>query len=138
MRHWSASLVGLPYAPKGRSRLGVDCWGLVRLAFDAGAGITVPSYEQGYLSPDEAREIDAIVRREERSPLWHRVDAELREFDVLWFGRGQVQRHCGIYIRPGVMLHIEESRAESRLDDYRDLDLNLKLTGVYRWHELAR
>lgn len=138
MRHWSASLIGLPYKPKGRDRDGVDCWGLVRLGFDKGAAIAVPSYDQDYLSPDEKREIDAIVRREAASPLWHRVDdiSAAREFDVLWFARGKIERHCGIYIRAALMLHIEEERSQSRLDDYRDI--GLKLTGIYRWHELAR
>lgn len=138
MRHWSADLIGLEYKAKGRDRDGVDCWGLVRLGFAAGAGLSVPSYAQDYLSPDEAREIDAIVRREAASPLWRRVHGQLEEFDVAWFSRGKVERHCGIIVRNFLMLHIDEERGQSRLDDCRNLDLGLKLTGVYRWHELAR
>lgn len=149
---WSNALVGVSYGDKGRSPLiglpvtaaairssVVDCWGLTQLGFWVGAGIVVPSYDQDYLSADEAREIDAIVRREEESPLWKRVTGEPREFDVLWFARGKIERHCGLCVQPGVMLHIEERRGQSRHDDYRKTsDLGLRLTSIYRWHELAR
>ena len=36
---WVADYVGLPWEPYGRTRAGVDCWGLVRLVYEERLGI---------------------------------------------------------------------------------------------------
>ena len=40
--HWAAKYIGLPYAPNGRSKAGVDCWGLLVLVYAAEWGIVLP------------------------------------------------------------------------------------------------
>ena len=131
--HWSAGFVGLPHRPKGRARDGVDCWGLMLLAARAD-GMEWPSYKDDYASPDEYREIDAVVAREAASPLWRPVALnEASEFDILVFRRARWDRHTAMFVRPGVMLHIEGPGHVSRLDDYRHPDWRDLMTGVYRW-----
>lgn len=137
MTHWSTPLVGLPYAEKGRDPTGVDCWGVVCLAL-AAAGFTVPSYGGEYVSTDENREIDAAVAREAVSPLWRPVEPGSEcEFDVLIFRRGRYASHAGVVVKPGLMLHIEQDDMQSRVVDYRAPLYATRLSGIYRWHEIA-
>lgn len=136
MTHWSVPLVGLPYVEKGRDVAGVDCWGLVCLALGE-VNCAIPSYEGDYISADEGREIDAIIEREASSPLWREVDyGEEKAFDVLIFRRGRYRWHAGVVVRRGIMLHIEEEAAQSRIVSYENPAFASRLTGVYRWHEL--
>lgn len=119
--------------PLGRDHAGVDCWGLMVLAARVG-GMAWPSYAGDYASPDEYREINAVVAREAASPLWREVTLdEAEEFDVLVFRRARWDRHTAMFVRKGVMLHIEGKGHVSRLDDYRHPDWRDLLTGVYRW-----
>lgn len=41
---WAATYIGLPWLAHGRSRAGVDCWGLVRLVLADVYGVALPSY----------------------------------------------------------------------------------------------
>lgn len=131
--HWTHRVVGLPYRDLGRDRDGVDCWGLMVLAAREG-GMAFPSYAGDYASPDEYREISTVVAREASSPLWQPVELkDVREFDVLVFRRARWDRHTAMFVRLGVMLHIEGPGTKSGFADYRHPDWRDLLTGVYRF-----
>ncbi len=114
---WSNDYIGLPYVAHGRSRAGVDCWGLAVLVYREVLGIELPTYT-GYASPDERAEVAALVDGATESPLWQAVPAgEAQPFDVVLCRYGALQSHVGVLVTPGPrqMLHMlhDAARIES-------------------------
>lgn len=134
--NWSDAFIGIPWLDKGRTRDGCDCWGLCRMVLAEAAGVEVPSYAGSYVSADEAREVAAIVRQEQGSPLWLSVEGPTRAFDIALFRRGLHRWHAGIVVAPGMLLHmVEEDAAKiERTDNGR---WTMAPAGVWRWHGLT-
>ena len=82
---FALSMVGVPYVWGGASRSGVDCSGLVMLAYE-GAGIYLPHY-----SGDQYLDT-------ERVPLW-----DIQPGDILFYGPGG-DEHEAMYIGHGMMV----------------------------------
>lgn len=132
-RHWSAEFVGIPYLELGRSFAGVDCWGLPVLVFARCLGITLPTYDGAYLSPDEHAEIAAVIAREAASPIW--LPGTGREFEIAMFRQGRYESHAGVVIEPGLMLHMVQDDA-AKIERYDVGRWSTRLTGIYRFHLL--
>lgn len=132
---WVEPFVGIPYADKGRTRSGADCWGLVTLVYAEHLGTTLPSYDEQYLNSAERKEIAAIVAREAASALWMPV-AEPRELDIIWFRRGRHDAHAAIFLKKGLMLHMREEDA-SKAERFDVPEWQSRVTGFYRWRALA-
>lgn len=82
---FALSMVGVPYVWGGASRSGVDCSGLVMLAYQA-AGIYLPHYSGAQYDDTE------------RVPLW-----DIQPGDILFYGPGGDQ-HEAMYIGHGMMV----------------------------------
>ena len=134
---WAAQYVGLPYAPNGRTRAGVDCWGLVRLVLAEVFNVTVPSYAGAY---------DLAAGR----PGWPAVSRILAVGLDAWrpvlpadarLGDGVVLRvaghplHVGIVagVDPLVMLHVERG-LDVCVERVASPVWARRLHGVYRCH----
>lgn len=135
MSAWAKSFIGIPFANKGRDFSGCDCWGLVRLVHAKHASIFLPSYDDDYYSSAEHLEISAIVAKEAASPLWMTVD-QPQALDILWFRRGRHDAHCGLFLAPGIMLHMVEEDC-SKIERFDGPAWSTKLTGIYRWRGAA-
>jgi len=57
---WAANYIGIPYKLHGRDRLGIDCWGLVRMVLKEQFDINVPSLDGKYEADDEEGVTDLI------------------------------------------------------------------------------
>jgi cell wall-associated NlpC family hydrolase len=112
-----ADYVGLPFAPRGRTREGVDCWGLVCLVYAELLGRALPSYDDRYTSLDAAERAhrDALIG--EGRALFSEVPVE-QPFDLALFATGDLMAHIGVVVEPGRMLHILRDR-QSVIEDYR-------------------
>jgi cell wall-associated NlpC family hydrolase len=84
------SYIGVPYVWGGASRSGVDCSGLIMLAY-AAAGIFFPHYS--------GAQYDDTVR----VPLW-----DLRPGDLLFYG-WHGDQHVAMYLGHGKMIEAEET-----------------------------
>lgn len=135
-RSW-ADLVGLPYAELGRSRAGVDCWGLVRLAFAELAGIDLPSYADGYLSTDDRAEICGLIVGAKGNGAWSAVaSTEVKPMDVVVFRRGRFDSHVGLVVNPSRHLMVHAGGHGSRAELWTGNLWLPRLVGFWRHRDL--
>lgn len=120
---WLASdLANLPWRKGGRDRDGVDCWGLLRLAYRK-LGIELEDFDG--LIPTTAR---AAAERDR----WHPVAfGTERPGDVALFVATGWPGHVGLVIRRPLMLHILEDRYAG-LERYDGPLWRPRLFGFYR------
>ena len=98
--------IGIPYKHLGRSRDGVDCYGLVILIFEEEYGIKLSPFEYS-MDWQEHPEEDPI-NKYRGEDVWKEISlSNAKEGDVLLFrvGNCPVVNHIGIYMREGYFLH---------------------------------
>lgn len=100
--------VGLPFEDHGRTRSGLDCWGLVLLVYKEQLGIILPDLGDFYSDTDNRKAIQGAVE-DTTSETWNRdVTKYPRKLcDVIVFKRGGIETHVGLWIRENTMLHVE-------------------------------
>lgn len=126
--------IGLPYEDRGRTRDGVDCWGLVRLVYQDGFDIELPDYSELYVSAVERREVQAVIDGGEASGEWTRVEVPA-VCDLMVFRQGRTRSHVGLFVSSGLMLHIDEGHT-ARIESYSAGHWSPRLTGIFRHREL--
>lgn len=130
---WSDRYIGIPWAEHGRSRLGVDCWGLAWLVY-SDLGIAVPSYVGDYADATERAEIAGLIGGAKTVDTWRMVDVAA-PFDLVVFHRAGIECHVGIVVSPGLMLHVIRDR-DSHLARYDSGYWSGRLTGTWRHRDL--
>lgn len=133
-RHWSRDYVGLPWQFAGRSRAGVDCWGLLWLVYRDVLKIEVASYERETIDAPEREQIAALLTSDRNKSPWCPVVKE-QAFDMAVFKRGGIDSHVGIVVEPGRMLHITNG-TESRVERFDQGRWKPKLIGLHRHTKL--
>lgn len=118
--------VGLPWKECGRTADGTDCYGLVRLAYRAGLGIDLPSYDGEYAGTADVDALNALIAGE-RAP-WRRVDRH-KPFDLVLLH--ERPWHFGIVVAPGRMLHMPVGKT-SVVEQYTTGRHACRVEGVYR------
>ena len=103
---WHNEYVGIPYAARGRTRQGADCWGLVRLVYAERFGIDLPGFD-GYADSADPLVPELIAREREG---WEPKDAPAVG-DVLVFRLLGRLSHVGVYVGEGQFLHAREGHA---------------------------
>lgn len=126
------SFVGLPWADRGRTREGCDCWGLVHLAY-AARGIALPSYSGAYSGvADKAAITDLFAT--ERAP-WASVEAGSEQpWDIVLLH--ERPWHVGIVVGDGLMLHMPRERL-SLIEPYTARNFARRIEGFYRYGATA-
>ncbi|WP_165937523.1 C40 family peptidase [Antarcticimicrobium sediminis] len=107
---WASRYVGTPYADHGRSRAGVDCWGLACVVYAQELGIVLPSYAGAYASAEEIDEVDALLYGAKERQHWRQVPSA-RPFDLFEFRTGGRAAHVGIALDARRMLHVHAGGA---------------------------
>lgn len=135
-QHWTASFVGLPFAERGRTRTGCDCYGLARIVYQEELGVSLPDY-LGYTSTEERGEIAALIDGAQELPMWVPVTGPAVAFDLALFRRGRLTTHIGVVVRRGLMLHMadEDCAKIERFDNGR---WSHRLSGVCRHVDVIR
>lgn len=110
---WTRCYVGLPWLRLGRTRAGLDCWGLCRLALGEQRGIWLPAYDT--VDRDDTAAVGAAVASGRGS--WVTVSEEgLREFDFVLLRsvvrvHGRLMSgdtHFGLAAPGRFILHVQE------------------------------
>lgn len=134
MSHWANDFVGLPWLAGGRSRSGLDCWGIVHLVYREALDIALPSYDGSDPAAlaDNAPLFDAAAKEP-----WRIVPmGDEREFDVGLFRVGAHPCHVGVVTRAGRMLHVQDG-CMSRIEHYGHGPWAHRLLGFYRHTDLS-
>jgi cell wall-associated NlpC family hydrolase len=140
--HWSSGFVGLPWADRGRTRAGCDCWGLVRLVYREVAGIDLPSFDEAYVTAEEQSVVAAViadVRQGGRgaSP-WLEVAGPPERLDLLLFRCGRHESHVGVVVDPrrALMLH-SQNRDQSRIESFDRAEWARRRIGFFRHQDAS-
>jgi cell wall-associated NlpC family hydrolase len=140
--HWSAGFIGLPWADRGRTRAGCDCWGLVRLVYQEVAGIDLPSFDEAYVTAEEQSVVAAViadVRQGGRgaSP-WLEVAGPAESLDLLLFRCGRHESHVGVVVDPrrALMLH-SQNRDQSRIESFDRAEWARRRIGFFRHQDAS-
>lgn len=132
MTHWSRDYVGLPWQFAGRSRDGVDCWGLLWLVYRDVVDIQIASYAQETTDAPEREQIASLMVGELGKSPWVDIHpGQEREFDMAVFKRAGIDSHVGVVVEPGRMLHITNG-TESRVERFDQGRWKSKLIAVHR------
>jgi cell wall-associated NlpC family hydrolase len=135
--HWSRDYVGLPWQFAGRSRDGVDCWGLLWLVYRDVLKVEVASYARATIDAPEREQIATLMAGELVKSPWVDVQpGQEREFDMAVFKRAGIDSHVGIVVEPGRMLHITHG-AESRVERSDQGRWKSKLIALHRHESLT-
>lgn len=132
MKKSIGDFVGVPYADRGRTLDGADCWGLVCLVYAGCLGIALPTYEDLYQPIADRDALDlANLINEKRSlfvPLALRPDM----FDLVLLNIGGVPCHVGICTGDDRMLHVQRG-FESWVEPLNRPRWKNRIAGYYRY-----
>lgn len=117
---WADDYVGLPFKSFGRTREGLDCWGLVRLVLVEQTGSIYPSYLE-----EDAKGWSILAKAQP-----YKIVREPRVLDVAILRSLIMSQnkwvmapvHIGIFVSPTQVLHIERD-ALSRVEFSKNLDI---------------
>jgi cell wall-associated NlpC family hydrolase len=124
--------VGLPFKNRGRTRGGIDCWGLFRLVQSEVFGIEQPSYEDSYVSVREKEVVNTLISgSKELTEEWSQIPQEAARVGdcILLFRWGEY--HLGVVAYPGKFLHVEING--SLIEDYTTSKYRSQIAGFYRY-----
>ncbi len=96
--------IGLPFKELGRTREGIDCWGLVRMILKEQFKIELPIFDNEYKNVKDAKNISRIV--DNFLPNWQKVD-QPSFGDVALFRVGKYPLHVGVAVSSTHMIHVE-------------------------------
>mgnify|MGYP002778561451 CR=1 FL=1 len=131
MEDWLAPYIGLPFLPHGRTREGLDCWGLVRLVLAEHFGKQLPSYADGYGSITDRQTLGALIPGHLASG-WQEVPAGQEcSGDLILLRVLGVPMHVGLVIGSRRFLHIEQT-INSCIESYDTSPWARRVLGFWR------
>lgn len=105
MSKWAAQYLNIPFRPKGRTREGVDCYGLVRLIYQEQLNIELPSYTEEYETIHDKFEIECLLRGEVGT-RWKEIPlVSAKEFDGIIFNIVGHPTHFGLIVNAPRFIH---------------------------------
>lgn len=129
---WANNYINIPFKIDGRTKEGIDCWGLVCLVYKEQLGTILPQYDVKFNDCSShslrkmAREIDKSKKN------WDRVEGSPKPFDVVLLRNGKLVSHIGIVIDREKMLHITD-KLNSCVESFLGIFWRNRVEGFYRW-----
>ncbi len=133
---WATQYLAIPFLEKGRTRAGVDCYGLARLIYAEQRGILLPSYDESYETVQDTHEIVSLLEGAVGS-AWKEVPlVEASEYDGLLLRILGHPTHFGIVLRPPWFIHaIKDTSAKTgkvRIERWDSLLWQRRVMGALR------
>ena len=138
---WAQRYVGIPWQVHGRDRSGIDCWGLLCLAYREVYAIDLPTFDAEYtgttLPVDAAHLADLFAQRWPLEGFRElRPDEAAIAGDVMLFRLFGRACHVGIYAGDHMVLHVRAG-VDSCLERVDGPSWKPRLAGVYRHQALS-
>lgn len=130
MSAWWTKYIGIPFVEKGRSDVGVDCWGLVKIIYEKEKGIILPSYEELYETTED-RDILSQTIQSESSAHWLNPEKP-KEFDVIILDMRGLPMHVGIVTKDNHMIHCAKG-INTAHENFTTMRWRHKVKGFARW-----
>lgn len=139
MKGWITSYLGIPFQDHGRTREGVDCYGLVRLIYEERRGITLPSYTEAYATTHDCVEITALLKNEVGS-RWKEIPlSEAAMYDGLVFRLLGQPTHFGMVLEPPMFIHAlkreRQTTGRTWIERWDSLEWRHRLIAAVRWQD---
>jgi cell wall-associated NlpC family hydrolase len=126
---WVSRYVGLPYVEKGRSRHGVDCYGLVWLVMGEQFNRALPCYGPDFVDAFDLEDL-AALRRGEVVARWAEVEAGTEQIgDAILLSLSGEPCHFGIVVARGQFLHAMRRNTRVGIDRYDRRAWRNRITG---------
>lgn len=128
------AFVGIPYADRGRTRAGCDCYGLLRLVMAELCFVDLPSFSDAYVTSADRVALAGLIAGQ--ITPWDRVViGEERTFDGVLMRVGRSLSHIGVVVTPGRMLHVSEGET-SCIVSYRTPPWSDRMAGIFRYRSV--
>ena len=124
------------FKDKGRDFSGVDCYGILHLAYKEILGIELPSFIDDYVNAGDTkasrRVIKDIILAQKHH--WNKIDHYYQALDVVLFRFGDLETHLGLMINNKKFIHCEKkiNTVVERLDSVK---WKKRIEGIYRLRE---
>ena len=101
------SISEVPYVLYGRDRSGLDCWGLITLAYKELKGIELPEYTEQYSNKRLSR-VSSIMTGEKQDDLKYKKIDKPSILCIVLIKYKSIPVHCGIYVGNNKIAHIDK------------------------------
>lgn len=123
--------VGIPWRDRACGRDGCNCWGLVRLIYQAERGIELPAYSDRYATEADRAGVAAIVAGERST--WDEIGAAgALPFDLVLMRDGGFASHIGVVCGRGLVLHVFQGGA-SMIERLNSVAVRSRIVGFFRY-----
>ena len=128
---WSNKYISIPFKEHGRSREGVDCWGLASVIYKEEFNVDLPLLTDYSTTKDRG----AIAKLcNEESKKWVNIlEGKEKPFDILIFKILNIPCHVGIVISKGLMIHCEYGIGTHLTEYEKEFQWSKRLAGIYRY-----
>ena len=127
---WTNDYIDIPFLDRGRTRDGLDCWGLVWLVYSEKLGIELPNLSGRYESASDRDKANELVAEERVGSVWSFVEVPIVG-DVALLNILGNDSHIGIAINSRQMLHIMQG-ANCCIQDLTRPSWSRRLSGFCR------
>lgn len=130
---WAGQYVGLPYAPGGRDRAGIDCWGLYSLIMREQFGMELPPYEGPPVTSAGSLRAVAKAAADYASQFTQIAAEDARLGDAILLRTYGYPVHIGMVVGRSLMLHAEEYQ-DSVIARYNSPQWASRIVSFFRWN----
>jgi len=125
--------IGLPYLDNGRTKTGVDCWGLARLVYQGEFGIDLPSYTEEYIGGTDPHIVEAVNLYKDN---WQEL-ATPNIGDLCLFNIFGEPMHVGVFIGENKFLHSRRG-SDSVIESLNNTKWKNRFVGFYAYAPQAQ
>lgn len=133
---WTNDYVGIPFSLDGRTRDGLDCWGLVCLVYQEQHGVTIPSYEGVFRDNEPGTMLTIHKLMIEQRKQW-RVVGHIKPFDLISLRTGRHAFHVGLAVDAARFIHADDKAGACIIEGINSPLWANRIECIHRHNSLA-